>query len=96
MTEIHFSKRAQRDLRAVDAEQRRRIADAIASLGADQPAANLDVRPIVGRLPWMRLRVGDWRVLYRRRDEGGWIVGRVVDRQHLERTVASLETLELN
>jgi hypothetical protein len=31
-------------------------------LGGD--AANLDFMALTGRSPWLRMRVGDWRVVY--------------------------------
>lgn len=73
--------------------------------------ANLDVEAIVAHDPWLRLRAGNWRVIYRplarreleflahRDDEdvapGGYLVERVVDRQYLERAVKKLELKEL-
>ena len=47
----------------MDGPQRRRVSDALESLAAG--AENLDVKALAGRTPWLRLRVGDWRVLYR-------------------------------
>jgi hypothetical protein len=38
-------------------------------------AANLDIKALTGRSPWLRMRVGDWRVIYRPADPGpGWYV----------------------
>ena len=51
----------------------------------------LDVVPIVGHAPWLRLRDGDFRVLFR--PEGApstFLVVRVVNRRDLERAVAGL------
>jgi hypothetical protein len=57
----------------------------------------LDSKPLVGSAPWHRLRVGDYRVLYRpvapsETDTGepGWLVARIVHRRDLERAVATL------
>jgi len=41
-------------------------------------AANLDIKALTGRSRWLRMRVGDWRVIYRPADPGpGWYVARV-------------------
>lgn len=70
--------------------------EALEALGAG--ASNLDVKPLIGSAPWHRLRVGDFRVLYRpvepneTADSGaGLLVARVVHRRDLERAVATLE-----
>ncbi len=59
--------------------------------------ASLDIKPLAGAAPWHRLRVGDYRILYRpvEPDEGAdpkarWLVARVVHRRDLERAVATL------
>jgi mRNA interferase RelE/StbE len=92
---IEIARRAVRDLRRMDGPQRRRIREALEALAAG--AGNLDVKALAGRSPWLRMRVGDWRVLYRpltqeeAADGGpGWLVARVVDRRDLERSVRSL------
>jgi hypothetical protein len=79
----------------MDAPERRRIRDALGALAAG--AENLDVKALSGRAPWLRMRVGDWRVLYRPLTQAeaaesgrGWLVARVVDRRDLERSVRSL------
>jgi hypothetical protein len=77
------------------------------SLGAELEPANLDVKPLAGRSPWRRLRVGDWRVLFRpltapervalarvRGREiapGTVLVDRILNRRELERAIARLE-----
>jgi len=67
-----------------------RIADVLEDLAADPRSTAFDVKPLVGRRPWRRLRVGDYRVLYR--PEGGEVllVGRVVDRKELDRAMRTL------
>ena len=58
-------------------------------LGGD--AANLDIKALRGRSPWLRMRVGDWRVIYRPADPGpGWYVARAVNRRDLGATVKQL------
>jgi mRNA interferase RelE/StbE len=68
-----------------------RIADVLEDLAADPRSTAFDVKPLVGRRPWRRLRVGDYRVLYRPA-EGGEVllVGRVVDRKELDRAMRTL------
>jgi len=79
----------------------------MSQLGADPEPSNLDVKPLAGRSPWRRLRVGDWRVLYRpmkaleraalRRVRGREVapgtvlMDRIVNRRELERAITRLE-----
>lgn len=58
----------------------------------------LDVKALRGSEPWLRLRVGDYRVIFRtigadeRGAEGATVlIARVVHRRDLERTVDTLE-----
>jgi mRNA-degrading endonuclease RelE of RelBE toxin-antitoxin system len=68
-----------------------RIADALERLGTDPRGSGLDLKALVGRRPWLRLRVGEHRVLLRISDDGQvLLVARVVDRRDLELAVASL------
>ncbi len=86
--EIELSSRAQRDLRRIGpGPERKRIVAALRRLASGQ--ANLDILAIEGRAPWLRMRVGDFRVLYRPVDSGFW-VERVVNRCDLQRSVTSL------
>ena len=70
------------------------------------PPANLDMKALSGRSPWMRLRAGDWRVVFRpllgpegaelsrARGEpvgpGTVYVERIINRRDVERIVAAL------
>jgi hypothetical protein len=79
-------------------------------LEATQPPENLDVRPVAGHAPWLRLRAGDFRILFRRltraeldllalrrgavESDTGFLVGRIVDRSELERAVDTIELIE--
>lgn len=93
MRGIVLSRRAERDLRRVGpGEGLERIHDALAA-----GEANLDIKPLAGTAPWQRLRVGDYRILYRpvgpadgTAGEARWLVARVVHRRDLERAVATL------
>jgi len=56
-----------------------------------------DIVPLVGRQPWLRLRIGTYRVIFRpvtaaeRAIVGrGHVVGRIVHRRDLEKAAQSL------
>jgi mRNA interferase RelE/StbE len=97
MGRIVLSRRAERDLRRIGrGEALARLREALEGLADGD--ANLDVKPLAGSAPWHRLRVGDYRVLYRATepDEAGevdvrFLVARVVHRRDLERAVVTLE-----
>jgi len=94
LSHIQLAPRAARDLRTLDGQVRRRLRDALQQLGAG--AENLDVEAISGHPGWLRLRVGEHRVLYRPlgpKEAGGrpgWLIARIVDRKELERAIAKL------
>jgi hypothetical protein len=67
-----------------------------------QPA-NLDIKALAGRTPWLRLRRGEYRVLYRpltnseletlgASEQAGFLVERVIERGDLERAASALST----
>jgi mRNA-degrading endonuclease RelE of RelBE toxin-antitoxin system len=94
---IELARRAARDLRKLDGTDRRRVRSALDALAAG--AENLDVKAVAGHSPWLRLRVGELRVLYRPltpaevralKTGRGWLVARVIARGDLERIVSSL------
>ena len=65
--QIAFTPAAQRDLTALDAPTRRRIAHRIEALAtAPRP---LGAEMLAGGEGELRIRVGDWRVIYRVRDD---------------------------
>ena len=60
---VIVNSKARRDLRRIGAgSEPRRILDKLIELGRDEQ--NLDVKALQGARPWLRLRVGDYRVLY--------------------------------
>jgi mRNA-degrading endonuclease RelE of RelBE toxin-antitoxin system len=96
---VELSRRAQRDLRSLDAATARRVAAILSDLARDPTPANLDAKPLTGRPPWRRARVGDFRVLYRRLTSGelrgrgetaGVLIERILDRKDLERAIKRL------
>ncbi len=100
MYRVELSKRALRDLRRIDHKSRRRLLDLLENeLAAEPQPANLDIKPLTGRAPWMRLRRGEYRVLYRPISnselqalgaQAGFLVERVIDRGDLERAASTL------
>jgi len=99
---IELSKRALKDLRRIDHANRRRLLNLLEQdLAAEPQPPNLDVKPLVGRAPWLRLRRGDYRVVYRPLTDAelrtlpsgehtGFLVERIIDRGDLERATATL------
>jgi mRNA interferase RelE/StbE len=91
VADVQLSRRAVKDLDALPDKTARRVLDALETLAADPNGAGLDVKPLVGRRPWRRLRVGNHRVLFRVGANGQVVlVARVVDRKELEQAVLSL------
>ncbi len=85
LSKIKLAPRAVRDLKGLDRQTRKRV-----QIG---DAANLDVKPVVGRAPWRRLRVGEHRVLYREfadESDARYLVARVIDRRDLHRAIDKL------
>ena len=104
-----LSPRAVKDLGRIarrDASVAQSIVRALESLTNSPTPANLDVKALEGRPPWIRLRVGDWRAILRpldvdelaelsrsrgeRVERGTVYVARVVNRRDLERAIAAL------
>jgi mRNA-degrading endonuclease RelE of RelBE toxin-antitoxin system len=92
---IEISRRAMRDLRKLASGDVRRVRGGLEALSAG--AANLDVKAVANRAPWLRLRMGELRVLYRPlnedeldQDAEKWLISRGVHRRELDRAIASL------
>jgi mRNA interferase RelE/StbE len=91
LSKIKLAPRAIRDLKGLDRQTRKRVQNAFQALERD--AANLDVKPVAGRAPWRRLRVGEHRVLYRElvdEPDARYLVARVIDRRDLHRAIDKL------
>ncbi len=80
---------------------RNRVESFLKRLAEDPRPANLDIKPLRGRAPWSRGRVGSYRAIFRALtaaecvDLGepgarGYLVARVVRRRDLERIVRGL------
>ena len=79
-----LSSQAERDLRRLGPDARRRIFSALDRLTEDPPRG--DVRKLTGGMDEWRLRVGSWRVLFRYdREANVIVVGRVRDRKEAYR-----------
>jgi mRNA-degrading endonuclease RelE of RelBE toxin-antitoxin system len=104
MYRVELSKRALRDLRRINHKSRKRLLDLLENdLAAEPQPANLDIKALTGRAPWLRLRRGEHRILYRPlteaelqaldvNDQAGYLVERVIDRRDLEHAAAILPT----
>jgi mRNA-degrading endonuclease RelE of RelBE toxin-antitoxin system len=80
--EVLFSREALRDRRSIPEERIAEIASHLELVAAGK-ARNLDIKALKGLKPWLRLRVGDYRVVYRTSGRS-ILVARVVSRQELE------------
>jgi len=69
--------------------ERDRIKGALEALARDG-TVGADAVALAGRPGWVRVRVGDWRLLVRRRPPRGWWVERVVHRGELHEAVRGL------
>lgn len=96
---LRFSKRARADWSRLDEQTKVGIATALEAMRELPPPANLDDKPLEGRAPWRRLRVGGHRVIFRvfTRSErvahsvaGGYVVEHVIDRRDLDRATKGL------
>jgi mRNA interferase RelE/StbE len=87
--EVQLSRRAVKELDSIPKRTAKRVVDALAQLGEDPESRSLDVKALVGKRPWYRLRIGGYRVLFR--TEGDFVlVARVIDRKELDRAIRSL------
>lgn len=62
---IRYAEEALKALRRMDRTTARRIVAKIEQLAADPAALGNNIRALKGGAGLMRLRVGDWRVIYR-------------------------------
>ena len=89
MDRILLSTRAVRDLRRLGpGPELDRIEAGLRRLSTGEP--NLDIKPVTGSAPWLRLRVGDWKVLYRPAGDE-ILVARIIHRSELQQAIRTLE-----
>lgn len=103
---IEFGPSVEKDLRRIGNRRlverlRKAITD---GLGSDPTPPNLDVRPLTDAAPWLRLRLGDYRVIFRRMSDeelgeagrwesdvaGGFVIDRIIHRRDLDKAVSTL------
>ena len=89
MDRILLSTRAVRDLRRLGpGPELDRIESGLQRLSMGEP--NLDIGPLTGSAPWLRLRIGDCRILFR--PAGNQIlVARIIHRSELRQAIRILE-----
>ena len=87
MAEVNLRRRALRDLRHAGGADRKRIAEALRALADDAP--NLDIKALRGAAPWLRMRVGDYQILYYPTGDS-YEVERIVHRRELDRAARGL------
>jgi mRNA-degrading endonuclease RelE of RelBE toxin-antitoxin system len=86
---IVLSRRAVGDLRRIGpGPELDRLQAGLERLNDGDP--NLDVKPLTVAAPWRRLRIGDWRVLYRPAGDR-ILVARIIHRSDLQRVIKTLE-----
>lgn len=102
MCRVELSKRALRDLRRIDYKNRKRLLDLLENdLAAEPQPPNLDIKALTRRAPWLRLRRGEYRILYRQltqaelqtlnaNEQAGYLVERIIDRRDLEQAASTL------
>jgi mRNA interferase RelE/StbE len=64
---VVIKKQAKKKLESLTRTEKRRLVDQINMLGYNPDDTNLDIKKLVGE-PFYRLRVGDWRIIFDRRD----------------------------
>ena len=88
MHRVVLSRRAVADLRRVDPGHRLdRLQAGLERLAEGD--SNLDIKPLTDNHPWLRLRLGDWRVLFRPAGDL-LLVARIVHRRELRQAIRAL------
>jgi len=100
-THVEIAPRAKRDLKGVPVTVRRRISAALRDLSDDPPPANFDIKALKGATPWLRMRVGSYRIVFcplepdeivalGTASKKGILVARIVDRRDFDQAVRGL------
>lgn len=69
MRKVAYTRHAQRALERIPANVARNIRDKIAQYAADPQGLANNVKALKGKPGFFRLRVGDWRIVFRPADE---------------------------
>jgi len=89
MDRFLLSRRAERDRRRLGpGPELDRIQAGLERLSSGDPS--LGIKPLTGRAAWLRLRIADWRVLYRPAN-ALILVARIIRRGELEQAFRTLE-----
>ena len=111
MAHLEISQRAKKDLGKIrNQDDRARVTEGLRELAAEPPPANLDLKALTGQAPWLRLRVGEHRIILRPLAEAeqsrlvmrrgtlsgspAYVVARIVNRRDLDRAIRTLEVPE--
>jgi mRNA-degrading endonuclease RelE of RelBE toxin-antitoxin system len=86
---VRLARRAVKDLDRVPDTTARRVVEALEHLAGDPDASERGVKALAGRRPWLRLRVGTYRILYRRAGKD-ILIARVVHRRELDQAIRTL------
>lgn len=97
---LQVSPRAEKDFRRLDGPARNRVRSVLVDKLTVTPLPrNLDVKSLAGLSPWLRVRVGEHRIVFRPLTSGelrgtgsvaGWYVARIIDRKELLTAVKNL------
>ncbi len=93
MTTLRLAPRAERELLGLGRQYRKQMTPVLYALTEEPWPKTLNVRPLAGTSGWYRLRVGNYRALFKPQDHGGErviLVARIVDRRDLERAIKTL------
>lgn len=103
---LEFAPRAARELKKLAKRERVSVIEKLDDLATIPTPSNLDVEPLKGRAPYLRLRVGAFRVLFRRLQPAelkaletrrgvtgpsGFFIERIVNKADVERAIDTLE-----
>lgn len=88
---LELDRTACKDLNRLDRQIRDRVIKVLKELESSKsPPSNLDIKPIKGSEPWLRLRIGTYRVLLRKMTPDAYVVHRIVHRKDLDREAQKL------
>ena len=97
---VLVSPRAEKDFRRLDRPIKDRVRSVLASKLTVAPLPrNVDVKPLGGLSPWLRVRAGEYRIICRPLTASelrgadaaaGWYIARIIDRTELVTALKSL------
>ncbi len=88
---VELDQPAVKDLKRLDSPIKGKIVKVLQQLESSGSVPdNLDIKPIKGFKPWLRLRIGTHRVLFRKMDKDKYLVHRIIHRRDLDRETTKL------